>query len=88
MIDTHMTDLGNRVFVLDRDQPTVAVDISWNLRNFPASSRSFAFDVIIGHELQTLQGTACHVLFWQVGTHQWDIWKLARKMAKMHFCSG
>ena len=24
---------------------------------------SFAFDVIIGHELQSLQGTACHVLF-------------------------
>ena len=29
---------------------------------------SFAFDVIVGHELQTLQGTDCHVLFWQVGT--------------------
>ena len=34
---------------------------------------SFAFDIIIGHELQTLQGTACQALFWQVGTHQWKI---------------
>ena len=34
---------------------------------------SFTFDVITGHELQSLQGTACHVLFWQVGTHQWYI---------------
>jgi len=32
---------------------------------------SFAFDVIIGHELQPLQGTVCHVLSWQIGMHQW-----------------
>jgi len=32
---------------------------------------SFAFDVVTGHELQSLQDTVCHVLFWRIGMHQW-----------------
>ena len=31
----------------------------------------FTVDIIIGHELQSLQGTVCHVLFLQHGVHQW-----------------